>query len=90
MKTMLDQITYQSYSKQHYADIARAAADERRFHGDSKRPVLSEKKAGLVPVLRTRLAYLIALAILASLSIYRVVEAIAGGGGGGGGKFLVR
>lgn len=90
MKTMLDQISYESYSKQHYAKLAHTAADERRFHGDSNRPVLSEKKAGLVPVLRTRLAYLIALAILASLSIYRVVEAIAGGGGGGGGGYLVK
>lgn len=89
MKTMLDQMTYESYSKQHYTKLAQSAADERRFHGGSKRPISSEEKAGLVPVLRTRLAYLIALAILASLSIYRVVEAFAGGGGGGGG-YLVK
>ena len=90
MKTMLDQMTYESYSKNHYAKLARSAADERRFHGGSNRPVSNEKKAGLVPVLRTRLAYLIALTILASLSIYRVVEAIAGSGGGGGGSYLVK
>jgi hypothetical protein len=90
MKTMLDQMTYESYSKQHYSNLARTTADERRIHGDSPKPLPSEKKAGIVPVLRTRLAYVIALAILASLSIFRVVEAITSSGGSGGGSFLVK
>ena len=38
MKTMLDQMTYESYSTQHYNKMAQTAADERRFRGDSMKP----------------------------------------------------
>jgi len=40
--------------------------------------------------LRARLAYVIALAALGALSIFRVVEAINNAGGGGGGHYLVK
>jgi hypothetical protein len=90
MKTMLDQMTYESYSTQHYNKMAQTAADERRFRGDSMRSLPSKKNTGIAPVLRTRLAYAIALAVLGILSITRAVEAITGGGGGGGGNFLVK
>lgn len=90
MKTMLDQMTYESYSTQHYNKMAQTAADERRFRGDSMKPLLNEKKAGIVPVLRTRLAYAIALAVLGILSITRVVEAFTSASGGGGGDYLVK
>jgi len=43
-----------------------------------------------MPVLRTRLAYVIALATLGALSIFRAVEAISNGGGGGGGDYLFK
>jgi len=90
MKTMVDQMTYESYSKQHYAEMARTCADERLLHRDSIKLVSSERKAELMPVLRTRLAYVIGLAILGALSIFRVVDAITNGGGGGGGNYLVK
>ena len=90
MKTMADQMTYESYSKQHYAKIARSSADERMLHRASIKSYSSENKAGPMPVLRTRLAYVIALATLGALSLFRVVEAIANAGGGGGGHYLVK
>ncbi len=90
MKTMADQMTYESYSKQHYAKMAQTSAVERSLHRTSIKSYSSESKAGPMPVLRARLAYVIALAALGALSIFRVVEAINNAGGGGGGHYLVK
>jgi len=90
MKTMADQITYESYSKQHYAKMGRTCADERSLHHATTKSYSNERKSGPMPVLRTRLAYVIALATLGALSVFRAVEAITNGGGGGGGDFLVK
>jgi len=90
MKTMADQMTYKSYSKQHYAKMARTCADERSLHRASIKSYSNERKARPMPVLRTRLAYVIALATLGALSIFRAVEAISNGGGGGGGDYLFK
>jgi hypothetical protein len=90
MKTLADQMTYESYSKQHYANLAQTCADERSLHRPSKKSYSSERKAGPMPVMRARLAYVIALAVLGALSLFRVVEAIANAAGGGGGHYLVK
>ncbi len=90
MKTLADQMNYESYSKQHYTQLARSSADERRLHRAPIKSGSSEKKVLLTPVFRARLAYAIALAVLGALSISRVVEAFTNSGGGGAGGYLVR
>ena len=90
MKTLADQIGYESYSKQHYAKLSHASVTERRLNPSSTRLPTSEPREEFVPILRTKMAYVIAITFLATLTVSRVVVAMAGGGGGGGGGYLVK
>ena len=89
MKTLADQISYENYSKQHYAQISQASAVARSLRSDSKRQPSATRERKLIPLLRSRLAYVVLITILAVLTVSRVVVAMTAGGGGGGG-YLVR
>jgi len=89
MKTLLDQFAYEDYSKQHYALLSTTSANERSLHSVSTGQPSATQEPRILPLLRSRLAYVVAITILAVLTITQVVVAMTAGGGGGGG-YLVR
>ena len=84
MKTLLDQFAYEDYSKQHYAKLLKTSANECSHNRISISQSLATQEARMNPLLRSRLAYIAAVSILAALTITRVVVAMTAGGGGGG------
>ena len=89
MKTLAEQISYEDYSKQHYARISLASAVERSLQRASKRQPSATPEKKFVPLLRSRLAYVIIITLLAVLTVSQVVVAVTAGSGGGAG-YLVR
>ncbi len=89
MKTLLDQFAYEDYSKQHYAFLSTTSANERSLQSVSTGQPSAAQEPRILPLLRSRLAYVVAITILAALTVTRVVVAITAGSGGGGG-YLVR
>ena len=89
MKTLIEQFAYEDYSKQHYASLSKTSANERSLQRISTGQPSATQEQRMVPLLRSRLAYVVAITILAVLTITQVVVAMSAGGGGGGG-YLVR
>ena len=90
MKTLADQIAYEAYSMQHYARISQASAVESSLQRALKSQLSATQGSGPVPLLRSRLAYVMLITLLAVLTISRVVIAMTSGGNGGGNGYLVR
>ena len=90
MKTPAEQIAYEDYSKQHYALMSQISAVERSLHRVSTSQPSAARETKFIALLRSRLAYVVVVTILAALTISRVVVAMTGGSAGGGGDFLVK
>ena len=90
MKTLVDQFAYEDYSKQHYANLSKTSANERSLQRISISQPLATQEPRIKPLLRSRLAYVVAITILAALTVTRVVVAVTSGSGGGGGGYLVK
>ena len=89
MKTLVDQFAYEDYSKQHYAYLLKTCANECSLQRISTGQPSTTQEPRIIPLLRSRLATIVVITILAVLTITRVVVAVTAGGGGGGG-YLVR
>jgi len=89
MKTLVDQFTYEDYSKQHYAYLLKTSANECSLQRILKGQPSAMQEPRILPLLRSRLVTVVVIMILAALTITRVVVAVTAGGGGGGG-YLVR
>jgi len=85
MKTLVDQFAYEDYSKQHYVNLLKISANECSLKRTSIGQPSATREPRILPLLRSRLAYIAAVSILAALTITRVVVAMTSGGGGGGG-----
>lgn len=90
MKTLANQIAFEDYSKQYYARILQASAVERSLQRGSKSQPSATLERKFIPLLRSRLAYVVVITILAVLTFSRVVIAMTSGGGGGGNGYLIR
>ena len=90
MKTLADQIAYEDYSKQYYAYLSQASASERSLHRATLSQPAAARETKFIPLLRSRLAYIVLITILTALTVSRVVIAVTGCGDGGGGGYLVR
>ena len=82
MKTLVDQFAYEDYSKQHYVNLLKISANECSLQRTSIGQPSATREPRILPLLRSRLAYIAAVSIL---TITRVVVAMTSGGGGGGG-----
>jgi hypothetical protein len=89
MKTLADQFVYEDYSKQHYAEITLASAIERCLRRGSPDQPSAVRQSDKIPLLRSRLAYVVVITILVMLTVSRVVAAMTAGGAGGS-WYLVR
>ena len=89
MKTLVDQFSYEDYSKQHYAYLLKTSADECNLRRISIGKPSGTQEPRIYALLRSRLAYVVTITLLAALTITRVVVAVTAGNGGGGG-YLVR
>ena len=89
MKTLVDQFSYEDYSKQHYANLLKTSADECNLRRISIGQPSATQEPRILPLLRSRLVTIVVITLLAALTITQVVVAVTAGGGGGGG-YLVR
>jgi hypothetical protein len=91
MKTYLDQLAHEVYAKGHHQSLIDQAKQPRRLRITGRFDEVPPGEPVVAPLWRQKLAYVIALVLLAAVTVTRVVvAAINAMGGGGGGTNLVR
>ena len=89
MSDYLDRIVYEAYAQQHHEYLIKLNENERLVRGAQAKPKNDQKERRLKHGFKPRLAYIVAIILLATFLITQVVIAAINGSGGGG-TYLVR
>lgn len=90
MKTYLDQLTHEAYAQGHHQSLIDQAKQARRLQITDRFDEMSPGEPVVSPLWRQKLAYVIAVVLLATITVTRVVIAAINAAGGGGGTNLVK
>lgn len=91
MKTYMDQLVYEAYAQSHHRHLVDTARQARSLTSYSPVAAAPSVEPEIQPVLRYRLAYVIAVIFLLAVTVTQAAAAVMKMlGGGGGGLNLVR
>lgn len=84
MNDYLERLAYESYARKHHSDLIKLSENNRLISDSDGQPKEVRSKQGYTHSLKPRLAYILALVVLAALLITQVVVAAINSSGGGG------